>query len=184
MEESLNLLRLRSGFIIYPSQTRKIDTVLRETAQKIPARFILLADNSGQVISSAGNYGETENIVALGSLAAGYLAASREIAHMLGEYDEHQMVLREGEKGHTFITEAGHNMVLLVNINAKTPLGWARMLILQTAQHLASIAEAQPEEIRHNSNDLEPNESVSNTEENLSALFGDALNALWSGEED
>ena len=177
-------LQLRSGLTIYPSQDRAIDEVLRDLVQKLPAQFVLLTDVSGQIISIRGDRSKVGEPVALGSLVAGDLAASREIARMLGEYGAYQMVLREGKEGHTFIAEAGPYMALLVKVGADVPLGWARMLILQAAQRLAAIVDALPEELQQQENTPQTLHEALNTDEDMADLFGDALNSLWSGEND
>lgn len=177
-------LQLRSGLTIYPSQDRAIDEVLRDLAQKLPAQFVLLTDVSGQIISIRGDRSKVGEPVALGSLVAGDLAASREIARMLGEYGAYQMVLREGKEGHTFIAEAGPYMALLVKVGTDVPLGWARMLILQAAQRLAAIVDALPEELQQQENTPQTLHEALDTDEDMADLFGDALNSLWSGEND
>ncbi|MDQ6963699.1 MAG: hypothetical protein Q9M13_02125, partial [Mariprofundales bacterium] len=128
-----DFLQLRSGLTIYPSQDRAIDRLLAALVQKVPARFALLADVSGQVISARGDRHSVLEPVALGSLIAGDLAASHEIARLLGEYQSYQMILREGLTAHTFILEAGAYMVLLVQVSSEVPLGWARMVIREAA---------------------------------------------------
>jgi len=176
-------LQLRSGLTIYPSQDRAIDALLGDISEKVPARFILLADISGQIISVRGDRSQVAEPVALGSLVAGDLAASREIARLLGEYRSYQMVLREGTSSHTFIVEAGPYMVMLIQVASDVPLGWARMVIRQAAEQLAAIVDALPEELKNQSQETSPAlEAALDGGEDISDLFGDALNSLWSGE--
>ncbi len=176
-------LQLRSGLTIYPSQDRAIDALLGDLSEKVPARFILLADISGQIISVRGDRSQVAEPVALGSLVAGDLAASREIARLLGEYRSYQMVLREGTSSHTFIVEAGPYMVMLIQVASDVPLGWARMVIRKAAEQLAAIVDALPEELKNQPQESSPAlEEALNSGEDISDLFGDALNSLWSGE--
>ena len=172
-------LQLRSGLTIYPSQDRAIDTVLSAMAEKIPARFILLADISGQIISVRGDRSQVSEPVALGSLVAGDLAASREIARLLGEYRSYQMILREGDAHHTFIIEAGPYMVMLVQISRDVPLGWARIIIQKSAEQLAAIVEATPEELKNEPTTPQPSLSDALGGEDVAGLFGEALDSLW-----
>ncbi|MFQ5611069.1 MAG: roadblock/LC7 domain-containing protein [Anaerolineae bacterium] len=161
---------LRSGLVLYPAQQKAVEDLLTELAQNAPAPFILLADVTGQVISTRGGQNST-NAVALGSLVAGDLAASHEIARLTSQYQDNQMVLREGQSTHTFICEAGHHLALLVQISTETPLGWARMVIQKAARQLAEITAAPP-----------PQDLAVETlpvEENLPDLFSDALDDLW-----
>jgi predicted regulator of Ras-like GTPase activity (Roadblock/LC7/MglB family) len=167
---------LRSGITIYPSQDRTINQVLTELIQKVPAQFLLLVDVTGQVLSARGEQGKVD-LVALGSLVAGDLAASQEIARLTGEYQDYQMVLREGNTMHTFIVEAGIHLAMLVQISNEVPLGWARMLIRQAAQQLADLLDEPAEE----SQEISAAESMPELlQEDLSDLFDDALDDLWS----
>lgn len=184
VDDNAGFLQLRSGLAIYPSQSRVIDEILQDLTVKTPAQFVLLADGSGQVISTCGTHNKVNEVVALGSLAAGDLAASREIARILGEDGAYQIVLREGKEAHTFIAEAGHHMVLLVKVRANVPLGWARMLILQAAQRLAVVVDASPESRRYQEDVPQILHDSLDSGGDVADLFGDALNSLWSGEKD
>jgi predicted regulator of Ras-like GTPase activity (Roadblock/LC7/MglB family) len=143
---------------------------------KIPARFLLLTDVTGQIITVRGEQ-EKINLVALGSLVAGDLAASQEIARLTGEFQDYQMVLREGQTMHSFIVEAGLYLALLVQVSNDVPLGWARMLIQQAAPQLAEVLDSPAEEARH-----QPGQQAlpEMEQEDLSDLFDDALDELWS----
>ncbi len=167
---------LRSGLTIYPSQAEAIDQISTELMKKVPAHFLLLADVTGQIITARGEQ-EQIDLVALGSLVAGDLAASQEIARLTGEYQDYQMVLREGQKMHSFIVEAGLHLALMVQVSNEVPLGWARMIIQKTARHLAELLDSPAEEAEHH----HLTESLPEFEqEELSALFNDALDELWS----
>ncbi len=176
-----DIVVLRSGLTIYPSQDKAIDAILTEMLKNIPARFVLLCDVSGQVISARGDRAGVEP-VALASLVAGDLAASQEIARLLGEYQAYQITLREGKSAHTFIAEAGAHMAMLVQVDADVPLGWARMLILKNAKKLAEIISTPPEELQPESKTatITEAESLMHQEENLTEMFGHALDELWN----
>ncbi len=167
---------LRSGLVIYPAQQTQIDTTIEELLRGLPAHFILLADVTGQVLSVRGKQANIDP-VALGSLVAGDLAASQEIARLTGEYQDYQMVLREGQSMHTFILEAGHYLALLVQVANQVPLGWARMITLKAARQLADIVAEAPSEAEEKAQ-AEQLDPVLNQEE-LPDLFGDALDDLW-----
>lgn len=167
-----NIYTLRSGLTVFPEHYKIIDRVLTEVVQKIPARFVILTDVSGQLISARGDQGKT-NLVALASLMAGDLAASQEIARLTDEYQDYQMILREGRTSHTFITEAGRHLALLVQVSADVPLGWARMIIQQTAHQLAEILDQEV------TSTASPEPEPVLTEDDLPDLFDNALDNLW-----
>ena len=167
---------LRSGLTIYPAQDRAISQALLDLMQKTPAHLVLLADVTGQIISM---YGAAEGIdlVALGSLVAGDLAASQEIARLTGQYQDNQMVVREGQNIHTLIVEAGQHLALFVQISKDVPLGWGRMLIQKTALQLADIVANLPEAAAQSLSAFEEEPLL--TQEELPDLFNDALDDLW-----
>lgn len=167
---------LRSGLTIYPAQDRAINQALADLVQKTPAHLVLLADVTGQIIAARGATDEVD-LTALGSLVAGDLAASQEIARLTGQYQDYQMVLREGQNIHTFIIEAGHAMALLVQITKDVPLGWGRMLIQKAAYQLADIVANLPDEASQNQTATEVEHLLA--QEELSDLFNNALDDLW-----
>lgn len=166
---------LRSGLVLHPDQQKAIDKVLMNLGQQISTHFLLLVDVSGQVITSYGEQSQVD-LTALGSLVAGDLAASHEIARLTSQYQPDQLILREGQTTHTFTCEAGYHLALLIQVSNETPLGWARIVIRKSAHELAKIAE----------NPTTPNTAqtaateLPELEKDLSDLFDDALDDLWT----
>jgi hypothetical protein len=64
-------------------------------------------------------------------------------------------------------------MILFARVDREVPLGWARMLIVETCRQLADIASARPDELTSLELGLH--------DENLSSLIGDKLDSIWSG---
>ena len=166
---------LRSGLVLYPTQQRAIEKLLNNLVHQIAARFILLADVSGQVISTRGEQDKID-VVSLGSLVAGDLAASHEIARLTRQFQADQMVFREGKSINTFTCEAGYHFALLVQAPTKTPLGWARMAIRKTAGELAAIATTPAPEPKQTDT---PMPELALQQHDLPDLFNDALDDLW-----
>lgn len=166
-----SLYELQSGATIFSSQDKAIDQIISMLVVKVPAKFILLTAVTGQVITVAGDRGQID-LVALGSLIAGDLAASQEVARLIGEYQDYQMILREGKKTHAFISEAGPHLILFVQISRSVPLGWARMIIQEEAKKLERVLNTRPEKVESLELGLEQDE--------LPDLFSSALDELWS----
>jgi predicted regulator of Ras-like GTPase activity (Roadblock/LC7/MglB family) len=143
--------------ILYPDHDKAIRKVLEELAKKCPTQFVLLAGVSGQPIAYEGEKGET----------------NQEMARLTDQYQSYQMILREGRQSTIFLSEAGPFMILFVRVDHEVPLGWARMLILETCRQLADIASARPDELSGLDLGLR--------EERLSSLIGDRLDSIWSG---
>ena len=170
-------LTLRSGITIYPSQGKEINHKLSDLSNRAPALFVMLIDITGQIISAMGNQ-ENVDLISLGSLVAGDLAASQEIARLTHQYNDNQLVIREGENTHTFIIEAGQYLALFAQVADDVPLGWARMLIQQTARQLAEIVAQIPPEAKE-AEEKATSELNQTFNEKLPDLFGDALDDLW-----
>lgn len=164
---------LRGGIVLFADQDRAIEEVLSELVTEIPAHLVLLTDTGGQLVSLKGDRSNVDP-VALGALVAGELAASQEIGRLTGEYQDYQMIIREGQQAHLFIAEAGPHLVMLVKVPHGVPLGWARMLILRAARRLAEILDQMPEE------DQQQPAFASEEGDNLAELIGGALDELWT----
>jgi predicted regulator of Ras-like GTPase activity (Roadblock/LC7/MglB family) len=165
-------IEMPSGQSLHPSQDQAIERVLNDLMQKCPAQFVLLAELSGQLISTQGERGKT-NLAALGALIAGDLAASQEIARLTGQYQHAQLILREGSKSTAFISEAGQQMALYMRVDKEVPMGWARLLILEASRTLAEVISTAPEDVEKLDLEL--------SEEKLSTLIGDGLDSIWTG---
>ncbi len=164
---------LRGRVVIFAEQDRAIEEVLAELVTEIPAHLVLLTDTGGQLVSLRGDRTNVDP-VALGALVAGELAASQEIGRLTGEYQDYQLIIREGQQANLFIAEAGPYLVMLVKVPHGVPLGWARMLILRAARRLAEIVTQPPPE-------AEPEQALAPEEESdLAELIGDALDELWT----
>jgi predicted regulator of Ras-like GTPase activity (Roadblock/LC7/MglB family) len=172
-EKESNWIKLRSGFSLSISQIASIDSDLRDLFNMIPAKYILIVDTSGQFVTSVGEKGNIDSAV-MGSLIAADLAASQEIAILTEEYQDYQMVLREGKKTHIIITEAGKELILLVLFSKETPLGWARKLIQKSSAIISEITliETPVEKLSSPKDD-------SSTNEDLPELFNNALDQIW-----
>lgn len=167
-----SLLNFRGGFSIHPEEMECIEDQLNHLLDAIPAKMILLVDTSGQMVASVGD-NHALDTTALGSLIAGDLAASQEIARMTGEFQAFQMILREGDKSHIIISDAGHHLTFMVQFSKDVPLGWARKLIQKTACTLGNIELHASDPIQEVQNEL--------NHDGLSDLFSDALDDIWKG---
>ena len=159
----------RSGLILSEKQLLMISNILQRLIEMIPARFVLLIENSGQIVQVKGDLGQSD-LAVIGSLIAADLAASQEIARLSGEYQDFQMIMREGTSTNIFISEAGKSLSFMVSFRKETPLGWARKLIQKTAEEIAAISI-------HTDSSTPAKDQVSKGE--LPDLFNDALDQIW-----
>ncbi len=167
---------IRSGEHIASLQFEEMTRLADGLLHAIQARMVIIIDLSGQVITARGMYQEVD-LVILGALVAGDLAASQEIARLMGAYRDYQLVTREGAGTTTFIADAGEHFALFVQIGDEVPIGWARVKIRHTAEQLAAIP-VTPSEDGFGMIASELMDDGETTD--LSDLFGQALDDLWS----
>jgi predicted regulator of Ras-like GTPase activity (Roadblock/LC7/MglB family) len=172
-QEDHAFIKLRSGLSILAPQMAAIEKELAGLLEAVPAKMILLVDTSGQLVSAAGDVREIDT-TGLGSLIAGDLAASQMIARMTGEFQEFQMILREGERSHMIISEAGHHLTFLVQFSKDVPLGWARKLIQRQATILKDLADQPGQETEESAVEF-----MSGGD--LPDMFSGALDDIWKG---
>lgn len=158
------------GTEVSDEQILTIDVILNELLKDSPALFVLLIDQSGSVIHTAGDTRHAD-LAILGTLIAGDLTASQEIARLTGQYQTFQHIIREGDLTNSLLSEAGDHFILYLQTNKSVPLGWVRMRVLEACQKLKDIKLNPPNHMKP----LEVNEKPSN----LSDLAGDALDSLW-----
>jgi len=164
-----DIIRLRCGKSIFPSQEVQIDMLLSSLVEKAPSKLTLLIDTSGQVISFNGDRGSID-LVGLGALVAADFAASQEIARLTNLYQENQMILRQGSKMNTIIHEVGRDMVLMVMVSSSIPLGWFSYLVRQTAKEIAQLV------LSNNNTEMV---TLSTENELIADQFSSALDSIW-----
>jgi len=161
---------LPNNVTIYPSQDKEIDKVLKNLIENCPAQFALLTEVSGQLISVMGERNKVDP-VALASLIAGDMAASQEIAQIIGQYKHCQLVVREGTGSNILVTEAGEQLILFVQVEKSVPIGWARLMIMEASDKILKIMTTAPNEEEKIAYEVQSSD--------LSGWVDDALNSLW-----
>ncbi len=115
--------------------TRLSERLLREAN----ARFVSLVDRNGQPIAWAGDLPDIDR-TALGSLAAGNVAATEGLARMIGERSFTSMY-HEGDRDHLHMSAIGEVGILLVAFNERSSLGLVRLRVRQLTPDLAGVFE-------------------------------------------
>lgn len=162
---------LSGGAIIYPECMTRIEKVLSELVLQLPGSFVMVTDKAGQNIAWAGESGRI-NLVTLGALIAGDMAAGQEIARVTGEGQLPRMILHEGSGYQQFITEAGGHLVLFGRVPAETPLGLSRNFIMQAANQLGKISK--------DSITIQAGKKYELVDQELQEEVDSALDDLWS----
>ena len=159
----------RNGLTLNEEQLQQISQNLSDLGARIPARYLLIVESTGQFVAHWGDKRDSDPI-SLGALMAGDVVATLEMARLTGEADTYQMILREGQAENAFLAQVGPHLIALALVPHEVPIGWARLLIYYTAEHLARMVEWQ---------EAEPLPELDLSQENLSELFGEELDNLW-----
>ncbi len=159
-----------SGLQIYPEHVAALETILHETKEAAKADLVLLTDRSGQCISYIGS-NLSVDLAVLGSLLAGHIASSQEIARVLKDEEDQEVLVREGKKYNLLSARAGSQLLLLALTSKHVPMGWARVCVLKAIEQLGLIPftslSKRPEQMEEP--DLE----------SLDQQIGQALGELW-----
>jgi hypothetical protein len=162
--------RLRGGLSLSIPQMKSIQDSLNNLLEMVPAKYIMLVDTSGQLVCTSGDRGLID-LTILGSLIAADLAASQEIATLTGEFQDYQLILREGDKSHICIAEVAKQLALLVSFPKSVPIGWARKLIQSTSRDIGSFLSVPGPDMGEEMKEVVKGE--------LPDLYNDALDQIW-----
>ncbi len=164
--------KLRSGLMVYSLQEDAISKLACELQEKLQTLFMMVSDTAGQSIYTSESLAPNK-VNALGSLLAGDLSASQELAKVTGQYDLSQLIIREGIESTLFISESGKDLLLLTIVPGQVPIGWARILIKETARQIGEIVKTPVSDLELLSLGLD--------DEKLSDLYENSLNNIWNG---
>ncbi len=128
-----------SDLIMYEEEFLRIDGELRKLSRQANAKVVFLVDKNGQLIASTGDTKDIDT-TSLASLTAGNIAATSEIAHLLGE-KEFTILFHEGEKDNIHISLIGKRVILVVIFDQGSSLGLVRLRVKKASEALAEIFE-------------------------------------------
>jgi len=122
-------------------QLAKIEQCLKTLQWETGARWVLLADMTGQFISERGlpRGLNSLNVEAISALAAGNLATTREIARLIGEEARFKLLLHEGEHQSVYLSDMEGELVLVTAFDNSIPIGMVRLHTKQAVNHLQKI---------------------------------------------
>ncbi|MBS3752329.1 MAG: roadblock/LC7 domain-containing protein [Anaerolineales bacterium] len=116
----------------------KIDHILDHLQQKTRTDCIILADVSGQVISTQGHMVDgTPSTVA--ALAAGDVAAMGELTRQIGEENPHGSFFHEGDQKSIYLHNIAGSFILIVIFRAETPIGLVRLFAKRAVEKLREL---------------------------------------------
>jgi predicted regulator of Ras-like GTPase activity (Roadblock/LC7/MglB family)/DNA-binding NarL/FixJ family response regulator len=119
--------------------------------------LVLVADSSGEPIAHWAFHRQVD-VAQMALLAATTLATTVELNHRFGGSDVSSLVIKEIEEQTVLIARAEENLVALIVLNRRAPLGWGRVALkrlIEELRHtigssglLACVGESQARERR------------------------------------
>lgn len=164
-------MKQRLGLAVTPSQVQQMDQILSILMEDIPAQLALLIDQSGAVICSKGEI-TSNDLAVLGSLIAGDLSASQEIARLTGQYQKYQLIIREGDISNTILSEAGEELILYLQVAKSSPLGWVRIRVMEACKQLKDFSFIPADNMS-----LDPDTAADM--QSISDFTDNALDSMW-----
>ncbi len=163
---------ISKGLAFTKEQHEELDGILSALHWETEAESILLADVTGQMISVAGS--ADINTAAISAVAAGSLAATKEMARLVGEPARFKLVLQEGDTRSVYLSDVGEELVLITIFGQNTPIGLVRLSTQKAVEKFVDVVNRAQENPQDHK--LYPENSVSLTEQ-LNNSFDDFFSA-------
>ena len=122
--------------IMHEQQFGQLQAVLDKLRMDSSARVVFLVDKNGQQIAVQGEVGNLDT-TSLASLAAGNVAATGGMAHLIGE-KEFPTLSHEGERESIHICIIGR-VLLVVVFDERSSLGLVKLRVKQAGRELGLI---------------------------------------------
>jgi len=161
-------------FNLSERQLDAIDKCLSDLLWETEARCALLSGAGGQLISAMGDFQQI-NIAVLSALAAGEIAATKEMADLVGERARFRMVLHEGQNNSVYLSDVGEEMFLLTVFETHIPIGMVRLFTKEVVDKLLMLLQSP-------CSDRLRNDAALGQLDDLDCLF-DGLDAVLSESE-
>jgi predicted regulator of Ras-like GTPase activity (Roadblock/LC7/MglB family) len=117
-----------------------LDGVLGDFLKKAEADLTVVIDRGGNVISQFGDRDVTD-ITIIAALAAGSFAATRELAHRIGEV-EFNALYHQGNGSHMFMNSVDEDTIMITVFGVRTTVGLVRFYSAAAAQGVSGLLKA------------------------------------------
>ncbi len=141
------------GIAFTTDEIEAFDKILGELFWESKAQSVLLSDISGHLISVVGE--SNVNTLPLSVLAAGNLAATKEMARMIGEPTKFKLLLHEGDTKSVYLSDIGEKLLLLAIFGKNTPIGLVRLATQTAVNKILEVLETALSTPRTEKNDAE-----------------------------
>jgi len=140
---------MSTGIVLPIALDEQIEQILADLYRETEAECVILADVSGHLISIQGEL-EGADPILIAALAAGNLAAIRELTRQIGEKNPHGSFLHEGESKSCYLFSVAHCFVLIVIFRSDNLIGLIRLSVRRAAERLYPLT-AEFEEVMRQS---------------------------------
>jgi predicted regulator of Ras-like GTPase activity (Roadblock/LC7/MglB family) len=129
----------KSSFVNLENEHKEIVSVIERFLKESNSKCVYLVDKDGKLIAAKG---ETEHIdsTSLASLIAGSIAATGELAKLMGE-KEFSVLFHEGERNNLHISVVGQGGILVVLFDGRSSLGLVKLRAKKGSEDLNIIME-------------------------------------------
>ena len=117
-----------------------LDGVLGDFLKKAEADLTVVIDRGGNVISQFGDRDVTD-ITVIAALAAGSFAATRELAHRIGEV-EFNALYHQGNGSHMLMNSVDEDTIMITVFGTRTTVGLVRFYSAAAAQNVSALLKA------------------------------------------
>ncbi len=164
-EDELKANRL----VFYENDIKRADRVLEEFLKLSGARLALLVDTEGHLVTRQGAPVEFD-MDSVSALVAGSFAATKEMAHCLGE-EEFSIMFHQGKKDSIQLTLVGDRTLLGIVFDENTTIGMVRLYAQEAARRLTEIFEKSDRQ--HPDEAMMTQEFTDNAKDKLGDIFGE-----------
>ena len=113
---------------------------LEDYLEKSEASFAMIIDRGGAVLSQHGNLPTATDPAIIAALAAGSFAATKELAHRIGEA-EFSALHQQGEQSQIVMCGVDDETVLVTIFGPQTTLGLVRFYSARTLKRIAAVLQ-------------------------------------------
>src|SRR2546428_686034 len=125
--------------VLYEQEYEQLKKAVTRLCADANAKFVFLVDKNGQQIAAHGEMLDLDT-TSLASLAAGNVAATDGLAHLIGERG-FPVLSHEGERDNIHISIVAGRVILVVIFDERSSLGLVRLRVKRATSEMNSIFE-------------------------------------------
>lgn len=131
-----------SDFVITAQTQEKAGSLIVNSLINAGVRTALLIDSAGNVLANCGQEQQNFEIdsISLAALAAASLAATTQIAKLIGE-DDFSLLFHKGKNGNIHFGRVGNELILITIFGDDVSLGLIRCRVAELSESIQEIFE-------------------------------------------